>query len=362
MGNGLGPTRLDSLHVSGASRQRHRLERAVGIVISLVALAGVVYWALKQQAPTFPGDTGGWALIAAAVGVYGAETLARGWRWHVILRHAEIEHQRRDALGVTAVGYMGNTVLPARGGEVLRILIMSDRTGARRREVLGTIVPERLLDAAALALLFALITMLGAQKTSIGPAVAVAAAVAAVLGGIALYVYHRLRGAGHFEDFAARIRPVAGGSRLLVTPWGAGLLLLTCGIWIAEGVTLTLCAHSLDVSLSWAEAFATVVLASFFSLIPAAPGFVGTFDAAVIFGLKAAKVTGSAALSVLLMYRFVAFVPITIIGLILLLTRYGGIKTLRSAERRAEEGAPFSEDSARDEQPVGPEARAPEHA
>ena len=50
-----------------------------------------------------------------------------------------------------------------------------------------------------------------------------------VLGGVALYVYHRLRGAGHFEAFAARIRPVARGSRLLVTPWGAGLLLLTCG-------------------------------------------------------------------------------------------------------------------------------------
>jgi len=92
------------------------------------------------------------------------------------------------------------------------------------------------------------------------------------------------------------------------------------------------------VSLSWAEAFATVVLASFFSLIPAAPGFVGTFDAAVIFGLKAADVTGSAALSVLLLYRFVLFVPITIVGLILLLTRYGGFAILRSAERAENEG------------------------
>ena len=341
-----------------SARQRRHAERAAGILVSLVALAGVVWWALKQQAPTFPGDTGGWGLIAAAVAVYFAEMLARGWRWHVILRHAEVPHQRRDALGVTAVGYMGNTVLPARGGEFLRILIMGDRTGARRRVILGTIVPERLLDAAALAILFALITLLGAQKTSIGPAIAVAAAVVAVIGAVALYVYHRLRGAGHFEEFAARIRPVARGSRLLVTPWGAGLLLLTCAIWIGEGVTLTLCAHALDVSLSWAEAFATVVLASFFSLIPAAPGFVGTFDAAVIFGLKAAKVTGSAALSVLLMYRFVAFVPITIIGLILLLTRYGGFAMLRSAERNSEE---LSIDADLRQDEPAQDARSPEH-
>ena len=68
--------RLDCLRVSDASRQqrRHRLERALGIVISLVALAGVVFWALKQQAPTFPGDTGGWALIGAAL------PRLRGWR------------------------------------------------------------------------------------------------------------------------------------------------------------------------------------------------------------------------------------------------------------------------------------------
>lgn len=321
-----------------SARQRRHAERAVGIVVSLAALAGVIWWALKQEAPTFPGDTGGWALIGAAVLVYGLETLARGWRWHVILRHAGVQHQLDDAVGVTVVGYMGNTVLPARGGEVLRILVMGDRTGARRREILGTIVPERVLDVAALALLFAVITLLGAQKTSIGAPVAIAAAAVTIVGGAGLYVYHRLRMAGRFEAFAARIRPVARGSRLLVTPWGLGLLLLTCAVWIGEGVTLALIAKALDISLSWGESFATVVLASFFALIPAAPGFVGTFDAAVVFGLKAANVTGSAAVSVLLMYRFVVFVPITLLGLVLLLTRYGGIAMLRSAERTADEG------------------------
>jgi hypothetical protein len=324
--------------VAPTARQRRHVERVAGIVISLVALAGVVWWALQQDAPTFPDDAAGWSLVGASVGVYAIATLARGWRWHIILRHAAIEHQARDALGVTTVGYMGNTVLPLRGGEVLRILVMGDLTGARRREVLGTIVPERLLDAAALALLFAVITLLGAQRTSVGPGFAVGAAVIAVTGGAALVLYHRLREAGYFEGFARRVRPVARGSRLLVTRWGAGLLILTCGIWTCEGVTLALIAAALDVSLSWAEAFATVVLASFFALIPAAPGFVGTFDAAVIFALKAAGVTGSAALGVLLLFRFVLFVPITIVGLVLLLTRYGGLAMLRSAERTADEG------------------------
>ena len=69
------------------------------------------------------------------------------------------------------------------------------------------------------------------------------------------------------------------------------------------------------------------MLSAFFSLIPAAPGYVGTFDAAVVFGLHALDVGGGQAIAFALLVRFVLFVPITIAGLILLLlTRYGGLR------------------------------------
>src|SRR4051795_6299811 len=122
----------------------------LGIAISVVSLGGCVWWATKQQAPDFPSSVGGLLLILAAVALYGLNTVIRGWRWHMILRHAGIEHELKDAVAITTIGYMGNTVLPARGGEVLRILLLGDRTTAKRREILGSIVPERILDAAAL--------------------------------------------------------------------------------------------------------------------------------------------------------------------------------------------------------------------
>ena len=77
-------------------------------------------------------------------------------------------------------------------------------------------------------------------------------------------------------------------------------------------------------------------VASFFSLIPAAPGFVGTYDAAVLFSLKAFGVGGGTAVGVLVMVRFVVFVPVTLVGLLLVMTRYGGLKVLLRRERRAE--------------------------
>ena len=74
-----------------------------------------------------------------------------------------------------------------------------------------------------------------------------------------------------------------------------------------------------------------MALTNLFALVPAAPGYVGTFDAAVVFALGSLDVSGSDALAYLVLLRFVLFVPITIVGLCFLLTRYGGWSRLRLA-------------------------------
>ena len=73
-------------------------------------------------------------------------------------------------------------------------------------------------------------------------------------------------------------------------------------------------------------------LATIFVLVPSGPGYVGTFDAAIVFGLHALGHT-EAALSYLLLLRFVIAVPITLIGLAALAGRFGGIARMRAAVR-----------------------------
>jgi glycosyltransferase 2 family protein len=330
-------TTLDWPAVLRQSKLAAHSRTIFAVVISVVSLGGCVYWATKQEAPDFPSSAGGVLLILAAVLVYAGATMIRGWRWHMILRHAKIDHRLQDAMAITTIGYMGNTVLPARGGEVLRILLMGDHSSAMRREILGSIVPERILDAAALVVLFLSLSQLLSSEAPTGIAPGAVVGGLLVLGLIGLYVYHRLRWHGHFERFAARIRPVARASRLFLHPWGAGLFALTIGIWLLEGVTFDLCAQALNADLSFAECTLTVVIASFFSLIPAGPGFVGTYDAAVLFSLKAFEVAGGRAIGLLVMVRFVVFVPVTLIGLLLVMTRYGGLRILIKREREAEQ-------------------------
>jgi uncharacterized protein (TIRG00374 family) len=321
-----------------------RARALLGALISLVAVGGCVTWALDQEAPTLPDGAGDWALLALAVLVYAGTILVRGRRWHEILRFAGVRHAHADAYGLTTVGYMGNNVLPARGGELLRIFLLAERSSARRREVLGTILTERMLDAAALVALFALLTALDVAGAPAGRAPAYVAGVVLVALLAAMVVYLRLRIGGRLQGFADRIRPVARASRLLLTRTGALLAAATAVVWLAEAVIFWLVGASLSLGVSVLESALVVVLASFFALIPAAPGYVGTYDAAVLFALGALDVPGSAAIGAALLFRFVIFVPVTLAGLGLMVARYGG---LRAALRRsARPDAPPASDRA----------------
>jgi glycosyltransferase 2 family protein len=301
----------------------------VGALVSLVSVVAVVWWISKQDAPQLPDSATGYAWLALASAVIAVNFTLRGWRWHLIMRFAALPHRRRDALGLTLVGYMGNNVLPARGGEVLKIGLLGQRAGVSRRGVLGTVVVERALDVAVLAVMFAVLTWAGVRGSAGGPAGAAVAAAGIAAAAVALFVYERLRQTGKFERFAALVRPVAGALKLLARPQGIPPALLSGLIWCLDGVTFMLIARSVGIELSPFDALGVVVLASLAAAIPAAPGYVGTFDAAMLVGLHAAGVEGGDAVAVLLLARFLFFVPVTIAGLITLVAGYGGFQTRR---------------------------------
>jgi uncharacterized membrane protein YbhN (UPF0104 family) len=323
-----------------ASRPVSLARRRLGIVISLVALAGFALWAARQEPPTFPSDPADLALIAVALLAYAGATLARGWRWHRILRHGAVPHRRSDAFALCVVGYAGNNVLPARGGEWLRVILLSQRAQARKRDILGTVLAERVLDALALALMLVLLSLARVAGSSPGDsrtvtAIAVLGAAAVVATG-AWLLHRRGRLARLFE----LIQPVIAASRRLLGLWGLVLFVLTCGIWFTEGVIFWLIGQATGLDISLAEGVFLLVLSGLFAMIPAAPGYVGTFDAGVLVGLGRLGISGGPAVAFALLVRFVLYVPITIVGLALLVLRYGGIGQLRTRAWLDDDTAP----------------------
>jgi len=303
-------------------------------LVSVVALAAVVWWASKQDAPKLPSGGEEIAWLAAALGLYAVATLLRGERWHWVLKFANVEARRGDCYGLVTVGYMGNNVLPARAGEALRAVLMSSRTGASKRTVIGSIIAERLLDAIALAVIF-VVTVYGVLGAGVLPTnrPLVVGGIAVLLIAAGVVAVWLMRRHHVFERARDWLRPLADAPRAMLAREGAVLLAATFLLWAFEAGVYYAVARSVDLGISVSGALYLVALTNFVAALPAAPGSIGTFDAAVAFGADRLGASGSAALSYLLMLRFVLYAPITIVGFIVLVARYGGWSRLRSAVR-----------------------------
>jgi glycosyltransferase 2 family protein len=307
-------------------------------VVSLVALAAVVWWAAKQDAPEFPtgGDAVAW--LGVAILLYAVATVLRGERWHWILTVTGVRTRRSDCYALTTVGYMGNNVLPARAGEALKVVLLAGRCGASKRTLLGSVVAERILDLLALATIFVMVVY-GALSSSVLPTdrpllVAALGVLLLVLAGVALWVLRRHH---VFERARDWLRPLADAPRALVGRHGVLLLVGTFVLWSCEAAVYLAVARAVELDFSVTGALYLVALTNFVAALPAAPGSIGTFDAAVAFGARRLGASGSMAVTYMLLLRFVLYIPITVVGLVILVTRYGGWSRLRSAVRLSAE-------------------------
>ena len=66
-------------------------------LVSLVALAAVVWWASRQDSPHIPTDGDAIAWLVAAVGLYVLATCVRAERWHQILELTGVHASARTA-------------------------------------------------------------------------------------------------------------------------------------------------------------------------------------------------------------------------------------------------------------------------
>jgi glycosyltransferase 2 family protein len=304
-------------------------------IVSVVALAAVVWWASRQESPHIPtgGDTIAW--IVAGLALYVVATLVRAERWHQILEHTGVNAKRTDCYALTTVGYMGNNVLPARAGEALRVMLLSPRCDASKRTLISSIVAERVLDVIALLTIF-VITVYGVLSTSEvlptdRPLLVTGIGILLVLAAAAaIWVLRRHH---VFERVRDWLRPLADSPRALVSRWGIVLLAGTFLLWTIEATVYWTVARAVEMDISISGALYLVALTNFVAALPAAPGSLGTFDAAIAWGADRLGAAGSVAVSYVILIRFVLYVPITIVGLVVLVTRYGGWSRLRSATR-----------------------------
>jgi uncharacterized membrane protein YbhN (UPF0104 family) len=287
----------------------------------------VVWWASRQHAPRLPHTGGQLGALAGAVALYALATVVRAVRWQRLLEDEGGRPSFADTAALTCVGYAANNILPARAGDAVRAVLMAPRAGTSIRTVVGTLLAERILDVALLVVIFVvvgygLLGEVGAHSVGIVLAVAVALAALAAAGWVVVRRNRRVL------DFLAPVASATLGLRR--ARHGLRLLGLTLVIWAIETGVWMSTAAAIGFGMNPLEGLYIVALASVFSMIPSGPAYAGTQDAAAIVGIKALGATGAQAVAYIVMLRFVIVVPITLIGLVLVAVRYGGLRRLRT--------------------------------
>ena len=276
-----------------------------------------------------------WSWVFLGLAIYFIGVWVRTLRWQVLLKPLK-------ALGavklfpVVCIGYMGNNIYPARAGEVLRSVLLKSEQDVDISGSLATIVVERLFDAIVI-LGFVLLNL--GQLTGLSNAQNWVASIqnGAVIGGVVFLLLLLVFLAMVF--FPGQTQKITGwlvahllpsrlraGANQIVERFIHGLsslhnplealkvLLLSVLIWTLETGLYWGVMQALGLNLSFMTLMLLNGVVNLVLLVPAAPGGLGTFDAAckamlVLFGVGA-----DLALGYTLLLRVALWVPITLLG------------------------------------------------
>lgn len=265
--------------------------------------------------------------IGLAVLGYTASYTLRAMRWHVLLS-AQASVGRLTVFWATNLGYLGNSFLPARAGEVLRTVMLARRTGLNIGYVVATAVIERVVDAITLVVI-ALAVLAAIEDL---PAWLVGATRAGVLvGAIALgglLVAPRLAWLVDAivprlplpDRFRARVRDLS--QRFLV---GLGAIqrpdralrfgTLTAAIWLVDGFAAIAIARAIGLSLSLPQSLLILAALGLSSAAPSTPGFVGIYQFVAVTVLAPFGYSRPEALAFVILLQGVTYLVVVAWGL-----------------------------------------------
>lgn len=305
--------------------------KVLGVAITLVCL-GLAFYRVDFQGLMVALAGANYLLLVPAVALWLVGYLARTVRWRVILAGAGAG-SLFELFGVLMVGFATNNVLPARLGEFARAYLLRRRTGMRKTFVLASIFLERVFDGLALvAVIVVLSTLVRLPGWGREVEVAATALFVGVAGGVAMLLYrHEL--AGRVVAVAARPLPrrvgtfatgafgsfVHGLSSMRRPNVVVSTAILSLIVWTIEWAAYFSVASAFDLGLTSVELAAAcaflLVVVNLGIMLPAAPGYVGTFQLFAVSSLAVWGVPKEPALAVAIVAHLAQYVLVTAIGL-----------------------------------------------
>jgi glycosyltransferase 2 family protein len=304
------------------------------IWLGLAVSAFFLYLAVRNVRPSEVWDaltrSDYWWTIPAIALLFVAQVV-RALRWQYLFA-AATRPPYRPVFEATLLGQCFNNVLPARAGEVARILALHRAAGTSRAETTSTVLVERLADVLVLlAMLFVFVPWLPHVTWLHAAAILAVVLVVATVASVLVLLRWGER------PFLALLRPIARlglpfltldraehaaasfvrGAVSLRDPRLAALaLFLTAASWIPIGLSTWMLMIGFHLGLSPLAGLLVTIATGLSLVLPSSPGAVGVFEAAALVGLKAYGIDKADALSFAIVLHAVNFFPYVLAGLL----------------------------------------------
>lgn len=266
-------------------------------------------------------------LAVSCVGVAAAFFL-RGLRWNTLLS-AEKEIGTMVVFWATVVGYLGNSLLPARAGEIIRTVVIGRSGSISKSFVLATALTERLLDAVALVLI-SLVAVFFLE--SIPDWLFTAAQVMGLIclaGVIVLFVMPR------FESVIKAVMnrlPLPKSLQAKLVDFAEKFLLgmrafqhsgralrftgFTVLIWLLDGVMTIVVGQALNIDITLPQVMLLLAALGLSSAAPSTPGFVGIYQFVTVTVLASFGISRNDALALIITLQATNYVVLISLGIV----------------------------------------------
>jgi glycosyltransferase 2 family protein len=276
---------------------------------------------------TLKGVTPQW--IVAALAALATGYACRIQRWRLMLMQENGMLKWTSCAGPFLISFAANNVLPFRAGDALRSFAFNDRLGVSAGVVIATLLAERLLDFLVILVLFGALLFFfnldAGHYARVNGIIAVMVAIALALILLCLDVAEPIRAtlcgtmarrlpgikAGVLSEMSngfVALRRLAQGRALLI------FALWSMAAWGLETLTFWFAALAIPALSSPSGGILALPLTAFATLIPSAPGYLGTFD---FFAARAMTEFGnstSAAVTYAALVHVVIWIPLTVSG------------------------------------------------
>jgi uncharacterized membrane protein YbhN (UPF0104 family) len=289
------------------------LRTLAGLALGLCAATGVVFYlgiSQRELLASLHGVADEPLLLAAG----GALVLLalQSLRWWMVMRPV-LHLSYGQSFRAMMVGFFFNVLLPARGGDLLRVQYLGKRTGISRAKLFGTEIVDFWSDKWGWVAAFPLICLFGAPPSWLFRALMLIGGLVVGVGLLLVLMASGLLRRGPLwltnlrDGFAAN-----HWKRLLVVETVIAPL-----PWLWETFVIAMAGHALGLELTAMQSFAVLTAFNVATTVPS-PGNAGSFEAGGTLALTSFGVPKEVALAFIFVYHLTQVVPGFVGGILVL--------------------------------------------